>query len=83
MKVETYDRGDVIGYAFHLHSQQWLDESIYTIQHDGTVIWKHWVWLWVPQGQKVDKDLIDSCIFLIDGGKNKDTPPRSRVSVVD
>jgi len=65
----------VIGYAFHLHSQQWLDESIYTIQHDDSVIWKHWVWLWVPQGVKVDQDLIDSCIFLIDGGKNRSTPP--------
>ena len=31
-KVQTHDRGDVVGYVFHLHSQQWLDESIYVIQ---------------------------------------------------
>ena len=63
------------GYLFKLTSQQWLDESIYVIEHDGTVVWKHWVWLWVPTGKSIDPQMVRSAILLIEGGKNGGRPP--------
>ena len=69
------------GYVFELSSQQWLDESIYYIKNygEGSVIWKHWVNVWVPKDRKIDKELLDSAILFIDGGSNSasEKPPRS------
>ena len=58
------------GYVFELSSQQWLDESIYYIKNygEGSVIWKHWVNVWVPKDRKIDQELLDSAILFIDGG---------------
>jgi len=76
--VETYDQyPNVIGYSVMLESQQWLDESIYYIQKygPGSVVWKHWVNVWVPRGKVLDKDLLDSAILFVDGESQKDNPP--------
>ena len=75
---ETYDQfEDVIGYSMLLYSQQWLDDSIYYIEREGpgSVVWSHWVNIWIPRSKKLDKDLLDAAILFIDGGKNSAGPP--------
>ena len=76
--VETYTQfSGVTGYAILLHSQKWLDDSIYYIEREGpgSVVWSHWVNVWIPTGANVDKELIDSAILFVDGGKNSAGPP--------
>merc|ERR1719402_845077 len=66
---ETYTQfPGLTGYAFLLTSQQWLNETYYTIKNDGTTIWKHWVNMWVPDDKTVDRSLMDTAVMLIDGG---------------
>ena len=75
---ETYNQfDDVIGYSMFLHSQQWLDDSIYYIEREGpgSVVWSHWVNIWIPRTKRLDKDLLDAAILFIDGGKNSAGPP--------
>ena len=68
---------DVIGYSVLLHSQKWLNESYYYIKREGpgNVVWNHWVNVWVPRERKVDPELLDSAIMLIDGSSNSGKPP--------
>ena len=58
-----------------------MDDSIYYIKNygPGSVVWKHWVNVWVPKDRKIDKELLDSAILFIDGGGNSsnEKPPRS------
>lgn len=76
--VETYTEYDgVTGYAILLHSQQWLDSSVYYIEREGpgATVWSHWVNVWIPSGRTLDSDLLDSAILFVDGGKNSAGPP--------
>ena len=67
----------VKGYSILMESQQWLDESIYYIKKEGpgSVIWKHWINIWIPRDEKIDKDLLDSAILFVDGGTTRNKPP--------